>query len=692
MILYYIAAFGKKARDDRTGFAIPWLHCLIVLPPFRWLLQNTDMSRTKSNVIKIISVTFIGLLAGTLHLIAQPVSNDTLHTITLTDVRGQQPQNGSRYFTPDSLARLQFSGTSINELLSFTTPVFIKNYGPGSISTMSFRGTSASHTAIVWNGFNLQNTMRGQPDLSLLPTMAIDDIQVQAGGNSCMYGSGAIGGSIYLKNKFAYMDDSVHCAAQMRYGQFGNRQYLMQVAFPLFAKSRLALKAYTNLADNNYSFKNTAMAGSPIQKLTHAAYSQQGFLADFEHRSGAGKKIEFHYWFHHNTRDLPATMLQSFSMANQQDVSHKATIEWNKTSERSKLQFRTGYFYDELRYADAVAALVSSNYTHNLTSEMELATQLTPKKYLRSGITNNLLWANARNYAAPVFQWRNALFAGYQYAPFNTKLLFNFNTRAERIDRLIAPLVFSAGAEWNALPFVTCKLRGSKNFRYPTFNDLYWSPGGNAHLKPENSLNAEGGLAFRKQLKTVLLTAEATAFSNSVSDWITWVPDSVNPNIWSPQNIAKVWSRGVEYSLQTVWSITSSVAIGVSGLYSWVLSTNEKLIGNTEALHRQLIYVPRQNASFRLFVKVKNITCSYAHQYTGLRFITVDNYDYLNPFQLASLHLGFTTKANRFPLHFFIDIKNVWNQSYQVMAWRPMPGRYAEAGLKIQFAYSTHKK
>ncbi|MCC6683855.1 MAG: TonB-dependent receptor, partial [Bacteroidia bacterium] len=265
-------------------------------------------------------------------------------------------------------------------------------------------------------------------------------------------------------------------------------------------------------------------------------------------------------------------------------------------------------------------------------------------------------------------------------------------TRAERIDRLIAPLVFSAGAEWNALPSVTCKLRGSKNFRYPTFNDLYWNPGGNAQLKPENSMNAEGGLVFRKQLKTVSLTAEATVFSNSVSDWITWVPDSVNPNIWTPQNIAKVWSRGVEYSLQTVWNITSLVTIGVSGLYSWVVSTNEKLNGNTEALHRQLIYVPRQNASFRLFVKMKNITCSYAHQYTGLRFITVDNYDYLNPFQLASLHLGFTTKANRFPLHFFMDIKNVWNQSYQVMAWRPMPGRYAEAGLKIQFAHSTHKK
>lgn len=632
------------------------------------------------------------MLAGMLHLLAQPVSTKTLPPVTLTDVRGQQPQNGSRNFTPDSLARLQFSGTSINDLLSFTTPIFIKNYGPGSISTMSFRGTSASHTAIVWNGFNLQNTMRGQPDLSLLPAMAIDDIQVQAGGNSALYGSGAIGGSIYLKSKFVYADDSVHYAAQLRYGQFGNRQYFMQVALPFFAKSKLALKAYTNSATNNYSFKNTAITGSPIQKLAHAAYSQQGFLVDFEHRTGSNKKIEFHYWFHQNARNLPATMLQSVSKANQQDVSHKATIEWNKTTERTKWQFRTGYFYDELRYADAVAALVSANYTHNLTNEMELAHQITPQKYIRTGITNNLLWANARNYAAPVFQWRNALFAGYQYAPFNNKLLLNFNTRAERIDRLIAPLVFGAGAEWNVMKGITCKLRGSKNFRYPTFNDLYWNPGGNKNLKPENSLNAEGGVAFRKQIKTVLLTAEATAFSNSVSNWINWLPDSVNPNIWSPQNIANVWSRGVEYSLQTVWSISSKVTLGVSGLYSYVLSTNEKLNGNTEALHRQLVYVPRQNASFRLFVKVKNFTCSYAHQYTGLRFITVDNYDYLNPFQLASLHLEFTSKVNRFPLYFFIDIKNVWNQSYQVMAWRPMPGRYAETGFKIQFVHSTHKK
>jgi iron complex outermembrane receptor protein len=649
------------------------------------------MCKTNSNVIKILSTVLMGAVTGTFNLLAQPVFNKALSPVTVTDVRGQQSQNGSRNFIPDSLARLQFSGTSINDLLSFTTPVFIKNYGPGSISTISFRGTSASHTAIVWNGFNLQNTMLGQPDLSLIPMAAINDIQVQAGGNSVMYGSGAIGGSIYLKSKLVYMDDSVHYVAQSQFGQFGNKQYSLQLALPVFHNSRLAFKAYSNSALNNYTFKNTAIVGSPQQKQEHAAYTQQGFLVDYEQRLTTNQKLQFHYWVHQNNRDLPATMLQYASIANQKDVSHKATLEWDKTGERSKLQFRTGYFYDELRYADALSALVSSNYTHNLTSEVEQSFQITPKKYLRSGITNNLLWANTRNYATPIFQWRNALFAGYQYASLNHKLMFNLNSRAERIDRLIAPLVFGIGAEWNLKSDITCKLRGSKNFRYPTFNDLYWNPGGNVNLKSENSLNAEGGLLFRKKIISVLLTFEATVFTNSVSNWIAWLPDSVNPTIWSPQNIARVWSRGAEYSLQTEWKATSITTFGISGLYSWVVATNEKTNGSREGLHRQLVYVPRQNASFRLFVKIKNITCSYAHQYTGLRFITVDNYDYLNPYQVASLHFGVTTTVNHFPLSFFINIKNLWNQSYQVMAWRPMPGRYVEAGLKIQFIHSIHK-
>ena len=44
---------------------------------------------------------------------------------------------------------------TMSQLLIQHSPVFIKTYGPGGIATASFRGTTASHTLVLWNGFQL---------------------------------------------------------------------------------------------------------------------------------------------------------------------------------------------------------------------------------------------------------------------------------------------------------------------------------------------------------------------------------------------------------------------------------------------------------------------------------------------------------------------------------------------------------
>ena len=69
----------------------------------------------------------------------------------------------------DTLVLQSKSTSSLSDLLIQHSPVFIKTYGPGGTSTASFRGTTASHTLVLWNGFQLNAPSLGQVDFSTIP-------------------------------------------------------------------------------------------------------------------------------------------------------------------------------------------------------------------------------------------------------------------------------------------------------------------------------------------------------------------------------------------------------------------------------------------------------------------------------------------------------------------------------------------
>jgi len=111
--------------------------------------------------------------------------------------------------TIDSLQQTELGLHDIGELLSSFTPVYVKSYGKGSISTVSFRGTGASHTKVIWEGFNINSPMLGQTDFSTIPVSLFDKIELQYGGSSLTEVSGALGGSVNLKTKSGFEDNGI---------------------------------------------------------------------------------------------------------------------------------------------------------------------------------------------------------------------------------------------------------------------------------------------------------------------------------------------------------------------------------------------------------------------------------------------------------------------------------------------------
>lgn len=77
------------------------------------------------------------------------------------------------------------------------------DYSTSGKQTISIRGNNASDVAVFLDGIKMNDSNTGVADLSSLDLNVIEQIQVIKGGNSTLYGSGAIGGVVNMESKKA---------------------------------------------------------------------------------------------------------------------------------------------------------------------------------------------------------------------------------------------------------------------------------------------------------------------------------------------------------------------------------------------------------------------------------------------------------------------------------------------------------
>ncbi len=184
--------------------------------------------------------------------IAQIAESDTIFRLkTFTFVGNRAPENNP------GLNQIHISAEkavnkpySLGELLSRASPAFVKQYSHGTLASPSLRGSGSAHTALVWNGINLQSSMNGQMDLSLVPAVLFDEFFVQEGAGAASWGSGAIGGTVFLNSKTS---ESNGIRITQNSGSWGFRQESADLCFHLKGvQSRTRI--YHSEAINDFKF------------------------------------------------------------------------------------------------------------------------------------------------------------------------------------------------------------------------------------------------------------------------------------------------------------------------------------------------------------------------------------------------------------------------------------------------------
>src|SRR5690606_29447988 len=127
-------------------------------------------------------------------------------------------------------------------------------------------------------------------------------------------------------------------------------------------------------------------------------------------------------------------------------------------------------------------------------------------------------------------------------------------------------------------------------------------------------------------------------FNRQIEDWVYWLGGA----IWTPHNLAAVHSRGLETDNSfSYYDKSFKIELGLKTAYVLATTTESYLPGDG-SIGKQIPYTPRYNFISYLSLSYKRLLLHYAHTYTGYRFVTVDESQYIDPYHAGSFQLGYT--------------------------------------------------
>jgi vitamin B12 transporter len=609
--------------------------------------------------------------------------------VIILPTKQEQFETSKKHIAIDSSILSRYNTSSLAELLASQSTIHIKSYGKGNIVSTSMRGGNANHTALLWNGLNIQNTMLGQPDLSIVPTSLFNNVSLEYGGGSAIWGSGAIGGSIHLQNNSLF-NQGFKTRLQMGIGSFGSKKITSGIVLS-YKKIVSNTTIYYNTCDNNYTYKDTADKESPVKQITHANYISKGLMQEVSFLATPFQKVNMRLWYNVVDRNLPSYTSVP-GRQNQLDQNLKLNADWNYSKRHLNSTIRLGYFDDKLNYNDTLANYLVSNNTIK-TFILESDNTYKYKKHLfnvGANFTNyeSLLYSasGGKDTSHYYYLTKLAFFAAYKLSLLQSKLNYNLAIRKEFTSETEIPFTGNTGVHYQILKQLAAKVNANTSYRQPSLSDLHWNPGGNPNLKPEEGYEIDGGLEFNYSKNNFHVLIEATYFNRHLTNWIIWLQGDKGYVV--PKNIAEVYSRGTETKTELYYS-KKDILLKLVVNTSYVLSTNQKRVSeNDNSVGRQLIYTPRYNGQATFVIKYKALHILFNNSYTGYRFTSTDNTNWLNPYYIANLKCAYDYSFSSVNMEIFGSVNNLFNKNYVVVANRPMPLRNYEVGLSINY----HKK
>lgn len=590
---------------------------------------------------------------------------------------------------------------SMAEVLAQNSSIFIKSSGRATLATASLRGTAPSHTSVSWNGIELSSPMLGMADLSLVPSYFVDGSEVYHGATSVNVSGGGLGGAVVFSTARPMMQGlDLQCIQSV--ASFSTHDEFLRVNYG-GGRWSSSTRLLHSASKNDFPYINYDKLGHPLEYNRSCGYRDFHLLQEFYLLGKGGSLWSIKGWYTDSSRGIPKLSVDfrddDLTKAWQDDGSLRTVAEWRRSFGGLRLRVNVGYNYDNLHYIyqfSKGAGLVQRGVDSRSTTHHALA-----KASMEWSVGNNLMLAanfSADSYSvdskdvAPLvptgfYARRNELasFISARWKPAEW-VGVAANVRSEERDGTPSPLIPAAFVDITLLPQWGLILSGSvaRNYHHPTLNDLYYVPGGNPDLLPEEGITSDVGLETTIERSGLKINGKVTLYRADIQNWILWTPTI--KGFWTPENLAHVVSGGVESRLGVGVDLASDTHLGLNAVFAYTASEN----ATPDDAHygNQLPYIPKVSASTGARLDWRNWSFDCKWRYYGDRPTSYSGFDgdVVSAYSLCDVSIGSDWQINKVRFKVRFEVANLFDTVYQSVLSRPMPPRNYSLSLECRFS------
>jgi outer membrane cobalamin receptor len=649
----------------------------------------------------------------------------------------------ARALTKDVIVPLTLSGEelqrmntlSVADAVRYFSGVQLKDYGGvGGIKTINVRSMGSQHTAVYYNGVQLGNAQNGQVDLGRFSLDNMEEVQLFKGQKSDIFQSArefGAAGNVYLTTRKPYFraGEKVHAHLRMRAGSFALANPSVGVDVRLAEGLSLTMDAEYVYSDGKYPFRYRRVLPTGETAYDTTAIRQNGDinavraelgLHHYYRTTGFWRIHAYNYW---SNRGIPGAIVNNVWRNGErlQDRNTFVQAQWqdewfNRWSTRLLVKYANDYTH-YLNYD--VKLLPSDNEYLQQEVYLSLANKIQLFRWWDVSVAydyqyNTLARENLLLHAAPEYfqrhsHWLSAATALniMEYLRVQASVLMTaVNQRPTTNDQRprVTPSVFFS---FRPYPAIDLSLNAfyKQSYRYPTFNDLYYTDLGNADLRPELARQHSVEIAYRiknEELKIknsccydILLSA--AYYYNRVTDKIIAYPKGQQFR-WTMLNLGTVKINGVDahadvslylplqFTLRSRLNYTYQTAIDVT-------DPNDTYYGH------QIPYIPWHSGSAVVGLdwqsrRGDHYGFNYSFIYVGERYSQQENivYNYVQPWYTHDLSIygEWCFRAPRdnsrvWGLKANLEINNLLGQDYEVIQNYPMPKQNVRCTVAVTY-------
>ena len=672
---------------------------------------------------RIFFILFIALVARSAFATNEAEQDSIYNRFQLSEVEVTARALEKDVIVPQTLKGTELqrlNALSVADALRYFSGVQLKDYGGvGGIKTINIRSMGSQHTAVYYNGVQLGNAQNGQVDLGRFSLDNLEEIQLFNGQKSDIFQSArefGAAGNVYLTTRKPYFkeDEKVHVRGQMRFGSFSLANPNVGVDVKLTNALSLTLDAEYVYSDGKYPFRYRRVLPSGETAYDTTAVRQNGDVNAVRTELGLHHYYRttgfwrVHVYNYYSERGVPGAIVNNVWRNGERlwDRNTFVQAQWqDEWFDRWSTRFLAKYANDFTHYKNYDERLLPSN---NRYTQQEAYLSLANKfrvfnwwdlslayDYQYNALAReNLLLEDGTDHFARHSHWLSAAtaFNVKEYLRLQASVLMTAVSNqpsAISVQPKVTPGIFLS---FRPYPKIDLSLNAfyKQSYRYPTFNDLYYTDLGNASLRPELARQHSVELAYRISHKWLMANVAVSYYYNRVTDKIIAYPKGQQFR-WTMLNLGTVKINGVDAKADFSFFLPLRWVLRTRLNYTYQKAIDVTNPSDTYYGH-QIPYIPWHSGSAVLGLewtsrRGDHYGLNYSFIYVGERYGQQENtiYNYVQPWYTHDLSLYGEWGIKPVWLKANIELNNLLGQDYEVIQNYPMPKQNVRCTIALRY-------